>query len=82
MARSTYYYRQNNNESQAKNTTDKLYTGYHAYDKDGNLVPEHKVISLVKEYCNEFSHLGYRRVTNYLIYEKELKLIISGSTGL
>lgn len=74
IARSTYYYRQNSNDNQENNTENKLYTGHHAYDKDGNLVPEHKVVSLVKEYCNEFPHLGYRMVTNYLNYEKELKV--------
>ena len=71
IARSTYYYRQNNDQDENTNTEDQLYSGHPAYDKDGNLVPEEDVIQLVKDYCDISPHLGYRMVTDYLkLYRK------------
>lgn len=52
VARSTYYYRQNNDQDENINTEDQLYTSHPAYDKDGNLVSEEKVVKLVKNYCD------------------------------
>ena len=74
IARSTYYYRQNNDQDENNNTEDQLYSGHPAYDKDGNLVPEEKVVQLVKDYCDESPHLGYRMVTDYLNYTENLKV--------
>ena len=74
IARSTYYYRQNNDQDENNKTEDQLYTGHPAYDKDGNLVPEEDVVQLVKDYCDESPHLGYRMVTDYLNYTENLKV--------
>jgi putative transposase len=74
IAKSTYYYRQNKDQNENTNIEDQLYSGHPAYDKDGNLVPEEDVIQLVKDYCDESPHLGYRMVTDYLNYTENLKV--------
>ncbi len=73
IPRSTYYYRQNNDQAEDENTESQLYSGHPAYDKDGNLVSEEDVVQLVKDYCNESPHLGYRMVTDYLNYTENIK---------
>jgi len=74
IARNTYYYRQKNDQDENTNTEDQLYSGHPAYEKDDNLVPEEKVIQLVKNYCDEFPHLGFIIVTDYLNYTENLKV--------
>lgn len=74
IARSTYYYRQNNDQDENTNNEEQLYTGHPAYDQDGNLVLEEDVVQLVKDYCGESPHLGYRMVTDYLNYTENLKV--------
>jgi len=74
IPRSTYYYRQNNDQDEDENTEDQLYSGHPAYDKDGNLVPKEDVVQMFKDYCEESPHLGYRIVTDYLNYTENLKV--------
>jgi putative transposase len=37
-------------------------------------VPEEHVVQMVKNYCDESPHLGYRMVTDYLKYTENLKV--------
>ncbi|MBM7624964.1 IS3 family transposase [Sporohalobacter salinus] len=74
ISRSTYYYRKNNNDKSADSTDSKLYSGYSAYDKEGNLVPEKRIIELVENYCDKYPYWGYRMVTAYLNFKHNLKV--------
>jgi putative transposase len=45
-----------------------------ANDKAGDLVIEEDGVQMVKDYCDESRHLGYRMVTDYLNYTENLKV--------
>ncbi|MCK8824327.1 IS3 family transposase [Fuchsiella alkaliacetigena] len=74
IARSTYYYGLNNDNSKNDNSSKKLYSGHPAYDQNGNVVAEKEVIELVKGYCEEHPYTGYRMVTDYLRFKHSLKV--------
>ncbi|MFW6026963.1 MAG: IS3 family transposase, partial [Candidatus Woesearchaeota archaeon] len=74
IARSIYYYRINNQKYQDNSIKNNLTSGCPARDKSENLVPEKRVIELVKKYCKQYPHWGYRMVTSYLKYKHDLKV--------
>ncbi|WP_408955825.1 IS3 family transposase [Natroniella sp. ANB-PHB2] len=74
LSRSTYYYRQNNKIEDKRSQNKSLYSGYPAYDRKGNKVPEKEIVELVKEYCDKYSFAGYRMITDRLRFSEGLKV--------